>query len=439
MRQSRFGRRKFLKQVSLAAAGAAAFPTIVRASALGRSGAVPPSDRIVMAGIGYGMQGGSDMRNFLGMDDVQWVAACDIDENHLATARSIVDQKYGNKDCATYKDFRALFARGDLDAVLIAIPDHWHAIVAISALRAGLDVYGEKPLTHNLREGRAVCDAVKRYGRVWQTGSWQRSTDNFYRACELVRNGRVGKIQRIEVGLPQGHFDFAGTFGQDKIEAPPKELDYETWIGPAPYVPYRKSCVHMNWRWNMDYGGGQLVDWIGHHLDIAHWGMGYDLTGPVEISGKGEFPTTGLYTSPTKYWVETRYADGTPIIIAGGYPEIQSGTKWIGEYGWVWVDRGAFESQPAHLINEVIGPNEIKLYHSRDHYRNFADCVKTRALTIAPAEVAQRSASVGHLGVVAMEVGRKIKWDPATETIIGDPAADRLLSHSYRKPWQMPA
>ena len=423
----------------MAAAGTAAFPMILKASTLGINGAVPPSDRIIMAGIGFGMQGGSNMKNFLGKDEVQWVAVCDLDDNHLAEARDIVNQKYGNNNCATYKDYRALFARGDLDAASIAVPDHWHAILSITAVRTGLDVYGEKPFTHSLREGRALCDAVRRYGRVWQTGSWQRSEDNFYRACELVRNGRVGKIQRVEVGLPSGHTDFARTFGQERIEPPPRELDYETWLGPAPFAPYCKARVHMNWRWNMDFGGGQLMDWIGHHLDIAHWGLGFDLTGPVEIWGKGDFPTGGIYNSPTRYWVETRYADGTPIILAGGYPEIQSGTKWIGERGWVWVDRGEFESQPAHLTNEVIGPNEIKLYHSRDHYQNFVDCVKSRALTIAPAEVAHRSASVGHLGVIAIETGRKIRWDPVTETIVGDPEAERLLSRSYRKPWQLPA
>jgi predicted dehydrogenase len=440
MKKQRFmQRREFLARVPAAVAGVVAFPTLVRASALGRNGAVPASDRVVMAGVGFGMQGPGNMQNFLGKNEVQWVAVCDLDDQHLATAQNAVNRRYGNKDCATYKDFRKLFARGDLDAVSLAIPDQWHAILSISALRAGLDVYGEKPLTHSLREGRALCNAVKRYGRIWQTGSWQRSTDNFYRACELVRNGRIGKIQRVEVGLPSGHYDFAGTFGQEKIEPPPQELDYETWLGPAPYSPYCKARVHMNWRWNMDFGGGQLMDWIGHHLDIAHWGLGFDLTGPVEISGKGDFPTTGIYNSPTRYWVEALYADGTPLIIAGGYPEIQSGTKWIGDRGWVWVDRGGFESQPANLVTEIIGPNEIKLYHSRDHYQNFLDCVRSRASTIAPAEVAHRSASVGHLGVIAIETGRKIKWDPATESILGDPGAERLLCRSYRKPWQLPA
>src|SRR5512147_650878 len=208
----RYGRREFLKKAPLAVAGAAAFPTIVRASALGRGGAVPPSDRIVMAGIGFGMQGPGNMGNFLGKPEVQWVAVCDLDDVPLNKARDTVNDKYGNTDCATYKDYRKLFARGDLDAVSIAVPDHWHAILGIDALRAGLDVYSEKPFTHSLREGRALVDAVARYGRVWQTGSWQRSEDNFYRACELVRNGRIGKVQRVEVGLPSGHFDFARTF-----------------------------------------------------------------------------------------------------------------------------------------------------------------------------------------------------------------------------------
>jgi predicted dehydrogenase len=438
-KSAKIGRRDFLKTIPAAIAGVAGFPTIVQASALGKSGSAAPSNRIVMAGIGFGMMGIPNMQAFMEKDEVQWIAVCDIDKVHLKQAQDLVNEHYGNNACATYHDFRELYARKDLDAVSIAVPDHWHAILSISAARAGLDIYGEKPLTHSLVEGRALCDAMRRYGRVWQTGSWQRSVANFHQACELVRNGRIGKILRVEVGLPEGHYDFARTFGQWNIESPPAELDYDFWIGPAPYIPYCKARVHMNWRWNMDFGGGQLMDWIGHHLDIAHWGLGFDYAGPVEIQGRGEFPTSGIYNSAMRYWVEAKYADGTPIILAGGYPEIQGGTKWIGEYGWIWVDRGGFETQPANLASEVIGPNEIRLYKSRDHYQNFLDCVRSRALTITPSEVAHRSASVGHLGVIAIETGRKIRWDPATETIIGDPEATRLLSRAYRKPWQLPA
>ncbi|HOC19451.1 MAG TPA: hypothetical protein PKK95_14355, partial [Vicinamibacterales bacterium] len=178
---------------------------------------------------------------------------------------------------------------------------------------------------------------------------------------------------------------------------------------------------------------------VGHHLDIAHWGMDFERTGPVKISGTGEFPTSGIYNAARRYWVDAVYADGTPFVLAGGYPEIQSGAKWIGDRGWVWVDRGGFEAEPAHLVNEVIGPNETRLYRSRDHFQNFLDCVRSRALTIAPAEVAHRSASVGHLGVLAIETGRTIRWDPATETIQDDPGAERLLSRAYRAPYQLPA
>ncbi|MCK7478528.1 MAG: Gfo/Idh/MocA family oxidoreductase [Candidatus Moduliflexus flocculans] len=302
------------------------------------------------------------MESFLEKPEVQWVAVCDLDKEPLAMAKGMVDKKYGNKACATYHDFRELYARKDLDAVSIAVPDHWHAILSIAALRAGLDVYGEKPLTHNLREGRALCDAVERYGRVWQTGSWQRSVENFHQACELVRNGRIGKVKRIEVGLPSGHYDFAGTFGQEALVAPPANLDYEFWVGPAPWWPYCKARVHMNWRWNMDFGGGQYMDWIGHHLDIAHWGMGWDETGPVEIEATAEYPTSGIYNSPTRYYVKAKYADGTPMVLAGGHDEIWSGTKWIGEYGWIWVDRGQFEAEPSSLKREVVGPEEVRLY-----------------------------------------------------------------------------
>ncbi len=430
-------RREFLKRLPLAAAGVAAFPTIVPAKVLGREGSPPPSDKIVMAGIGFGMMGYPNMEAFLNKDEVQWVGVCDLDDVPLQKAKGIVDDFYGNRDCATYHDFREICLRKDLDAISIAVPDHWHALVAITCVRAGFDVYGEKPLTHSLAEGRALSDAVTRYGRVWQTGSWQRSVANFHHASELVRNGRIGKVLAIEVGLPQGHHDFAGTGGQETFGPPPSNLDYDFWLGPAPYAPYCPARVHMNWRWNMDFGGGQFMDWVGHHVDIAHWGMGWDTSGPVEIGGTGEWTRAGVWNSPTRYYLNALYADGTPMTIAGGHDEIWSGTKWIGDRGWVWVDRGSQETDPPSLWNEYIGPNEERLYRSRDHYQNFLDCVKTRDLTIAPCEVAHRSASVGHLGVIALKLGRKIRFQPETETIVDDPEASRLLSRAYRSPWQL--
>lgn len=426
-----------MKRMSLAAAGTAAFPSIVPASVLGKNGKTTPSNRIVMAGIGFGMMGIPNMENFLNKSEVQWVAVCDLDDKHLNEARDIVNKKYGNTDCAVYHDFREFCLRKDIDAVSIAVPDHWHALVAAACTRAGFDIYGEKPFTHSLREGRTLCDAISRYGRIWQTGSWQRSVANFHQATELVRNGRIGKIIEIQVGLPSGHHDFAGTAGQETMGPPPDHLDYDFWLGPAPYAPYCPARVHMNWRWNMDLGGGQLMDWVGHHVDIAHWGMGFDLTGPVEVAGTGEYTRAGVWNSPSRYYLNVKYADGTPMKVAGGYPEIRSGTKWIGEYGWIWCDRGGLEANPPSLLQEFISPDEIRLYKSRDHHQNFLDCIKTRRPTITPAEVAHRSASVGHLGVIAIELGRKIRFDPNTEKIINDPEADRLLSRSYRSPWVM--
>lgn len=240
-KRRKMNRRQFLRAAAItggaAAAGVAGFPTIVKAAALGKSGTVAPSNRIVMAGVGFGMQGPGNMANFLEKPEVEWVAVCDLDKEPLTMARDMVNKKYGNSACATYHDFRELFLRKDLDAVSIAVPDHWHAILAISALRAGLDVYGEKPLTHNLREGRALCDAARRYGRVWQTGSWQRSVENFHQACELVRNGRIGKVKKIEVGLPSGHYDFAGTFGQEALVPRPRTSITNSGSAPPPGGP----------------------------------------------------------------------------------------------------------------------------------------------------------------------------------------------------------
>ncbi len=437
MKRITINRRQFLKKFSMATAGVLGFPSIVPAPALGRQGILPPSDRIVMAGIGFGMMGIPNMKSFLEKDEVQWVAVCDLDKKHLQRAKDIVDEKYGNTNCSTYHDFRELFKRNDLDAVSLALPDHWHAIVSIAAARSGLDIYGEKPFTHSLPEGRALCNAVKRYGRIWQTGSWQRSVANFHKGAGLVRNGRIGKILKVEVGLPSGHYDFAGTGGQETMGLPPSHLDYNFWLGPAPYAPYCPARVHMNWRWNLDIGGGQLMDWIGHHLDIAHWGLGFDSTGPVEVEGYGEYSRAGIWNSPTRYLFTAKYADKISITIAGGHKNIKMGTKWTGEYGWVYVDRGQFETHPSYLKQDIIGTNEIRLYNSRDHHQNFLDCVKSRKQTITPAETAHRSASVGHLGMISIKLGRKIKFDPQTETILNDSEAERLLGRSYRSPWQL--
>jgi predicted dehydrogenase len=434
----RLSRRQVLRRAAGTAAGVIGFPHIVGSSALGQGGHVAPSERITMGCIGVGWQGGHNMRQFLGEKDCRIVAICDVDKNHLGSAVNAVNKKYGNEDCVAYGDFREVIARDDIDAVSLGLPDHWHAVPAIEAARSGKDIFGEKPLSHEFAEGRAMCDAVEKYGRIWQTGSWQRSQAHFRFACELVRNGRIGKVHTIEVGLPSGHADFAGTKGQEDIVPPPAGLDFDMWIGPAPYTPYRRALLHKNWRWVLEYGGGQLMDWVGHHVDIAHWGMGFDRTGPFEIEGTGEYPADGLYDSPTKYRLEARYAGDVTMIIAGGHGGIRGGTKWIGDKGWVWVNRGnRVEAEPKSILDETIGPDEVHLYHSPGHWRDFLDCIKSRKETITPCETAHRSATPGHLGRIAMWLGRKVRFNPETQEIIGDATAGRMLGRACRSPWHL--
>lgn len=440
MANKKQSRRQFLKRAAGAGAGIIGAPYFIPSSILGRNGAVAPSNKITIGCIGTGWQGTSNLEAFLNEADAKVVAVCDIDKDHLLNAQRLTDVKYGNNDCATYHDFRELLARNDIDAVSLGTPDHWHAIPAIESAKAGKDIFSEKPLSHSLKEGRAMCDAVKRYNRIWQTGSWQRSVPNFRFACELVRNGRIGNVHTVEVGLPSGHTDFAGTRGQEMPMDPPDVLDYNLWLGPAPYAPYAPARVHKNWRWHLDYGGGQLMDWIGHHCDIAHWGLDLDHTGPVEIEGYGEYPTEGLWNTATRYRVDTKYAHGLKMIIAGGHSDVcngTGGTKWIGDEGWIQVNRGSIDASNRSLIKEKFGPNEIHLYKSPGHHKNFLDCVKTRKATLTPCEVAHRSATPGHLGQISMLLGRKIYFNPETEKIIGDETATRMLGRSYRSPWHI--
>ncbi len=431
-------RRGFLRKGGAIAAGAVSFPYIVSSGVLCKAGTTAPSDRIVMGCIGVGWQGTENLKNFLNERMAQVAAVCDIDKEHLEEARTLVNRRYGNRDCAVYHDFRELLAREDIDAVSLGLPDHWHSIPAIEAARAGKDIFGEKPLSHSVVEGRAMCDAVAKYGRIWQTGSWQRSLENFRHGCEIVRNGMIGKVHTVEVGLPSGHSDFAQTKGQETPGPAPEALDYDRWLGPAPWAPYCPARVHKNWRWVLDYGGGQLMDWVGHHVDIAHWGLGFDMTGPVEIEGTGEYPRDGLWNTATRYKVHTKYSNGIAMIIAGGYGEIEDGTKWIGDAGWVWVARGnQIKAEPRSLLQERIGASGIHLYNSPGHWRNFLECIKSRQETIAPCETAHRSATPGHLGQIAMLLGRKLRFNPQTEEIIDDAAATEMLGNSMRSPWHI--
>ena len=432
----RINRRTFLKKSLAVSAGALSLPSILPSSVLGRGRAVAPSNRITIGCIGVGGMGTGNMRSFLEFDDVRIVAVCDVDANHLQNAKTIVDEQYQNSECRMYRDFREVIARNDIDAISLATPDHWHSIPAVAAAESGKDIYGEKPLSHSISEGRAICEAVKRYSRIWQTGSWQRSVENFRFACELVRNGTIGKIHTVHVGLPSGH-SVQGTHADMILQDPPPELDYEFWLGPSPYAPYFPARCHWNWRWQMDFGGGQMLDWVGHHVDIAHWGLDKNYDGPVEAEGFGEYPVDGPWDSPTKYRVTTKYKDGITLIIAGGHDDIKMGAKWIGEDGWIWVKRGEIDTSPKNLLDTTFGPNDVRLYKSTNHHRNFIDCVKSRKETITPAEIAHRSQTPGHLGQIAMTLGRKIRFDPVTEEILDDDTATQLLRTPMRSPWHL--
>jgi predicted dehydrogenase len=364
-----------------------------------------------------------------------------VDAKHLEEMVGRVNRHYGNRDCASYHDYRKLLARTDIDAVMLALPDHWHALIAVEAARRGKDIYGEKPLARTIAEQQAIVHAVQKHGRIWQTGSWQRSQSNFLKAAEIVRNGLIGKIRRVEVGLPAGHSDFAKTKEKTAITPPPPELDYDFWLGPAQWMPYIEARVHKNWRWNYNTGGGQLLDWIGHHCDIAHWGLGNDdKIGPLEVEGTGEFPPRdAIWNTATRYYITAKYPGDIEVIIAGGHRDIMGGTKWIGTDGWVWVNRGGFDSSnPAwnEMARLPESERKVSLYKSDDHYRNFLDCVKSRRPTITPAEVAHHSAIPGHLGLIAMLVGRKIRWDAEREVILNDPGASELLGRKYRLRWR---
>jgi predicted dehydrogenase len=456
-------RRQFLK----AAGAAIVLPTILPSSVLGRDGNTPPSGKINLGVIGMGWQGPGNTQSFLAESDCQVVAACDIDAGHLQDALNMVNDHYQTKDCKGYHDYHELLAREDIDAVMIAVPDNWHALVATEAARRKKDIYGEKPLAKTIAEQQAIVKAVEKNKIIWQTGSWQRSQAPFHKAAEIVRNGLIGDLTRVEVGLPAGFADFSGEGKEalnklaalpDKISDlskvtpgtpawnllatdPPAALDYNTWIGPAKMEPYIAARLHKNWRWNYNTGGGQLLDWIGHHCDIAHWGMDCDNSGPSEIEGQGEFPAPdALWNTCTKYRIELKYPKNITMVIAGGHGDIRSGTKWIGTEGWVWVDRGGFDASNADWKKGKNLPDElrkVKLYESRGHQRNFLDCIKSRQPTITPVQTAHHSAIPGHLGLISMRVGRKISWDVKSEKIHGDSEASKWLTRTYRTPWHL--
>jgi predicted dehydrogenase len=442
-----FNRRQFIKT----AGAAMVLPLILPGCATG--GSRPrASNRVNLGVIGMGWQGPGNTQSFLAETDCQVVAACDLDANHLQDALNMVNNHYQTKDCKGYHDYRELLARKDIDAVMIAVPDHWHELVATEAARRKKDVYGEKPLAKTIAEQQAIVRAVEKNKIIWQMGSWQRSVPTFHKAAEIVRNGLIGTVTHVEVGLPAGHADFANTGQFTQVTEPPPELDYNMWIGPSKMEPYIKARSHKNWRWNYNTGGGQLMDWIGHHCDIAHWGLDFDRSGPSEIEGHGEFPAAdAVWNTCTKYRIELKYPQNITMTIAGGYNDIKSGVKWIGSEGWVWVNRpsdsrtdkaiaAGFDCSNPEWKKGKSLPEElrkVKLYASSNHQRNFLDCVKSRQPAITPVQTGHHSAIPGHLGLISMLTGRKINWDMKREKILGDAEASKLLTRPYRAPWHL--
>lgn len=449
MSTPKVSRRTFLK----GATAAVAAPMILPACATGRGRIPAPSERINLGCIGTGNQGTNDMQAFLSDDRVQVVAVCDVNAESESgywsgrgggrlPAQRIAEAHYGGRTASgsfsgvdAYEDFRDLLERDDIDAVLIALPDHWHAIPTIMAAERGKDIYGEKPLSLTIDDGRKMSDAVRRNKRIFQTGSQQRSDERFRFACELVRNERIGKLHTVHCGLPGGTPDVSGNGGRTDPEPIPAGFNYDMWLGPAPWAHYCPARTHVNWRWIFDHSGGQVTDWGGHHPDIAQWGMNTEHTGPVEIRNpRATYAKHPVYNTATEYYFECIYDRGVTMTVSD---KNRGGVTFVGTEGWVWVNRGQIDASPKSLLDSEIGPNEVHLYKSAHHMRNFIDCVYTRTQPIAPIETAHRSITISHLGNIAMKLERNLKWDPKREIFPGDDEANVLLKRPYRAPWSV--
>jgi len=445
--------RRTVLKTGLAAAAA---PMIVPSSVFGQNA---PSNRITIAAIGVGrISRIHDMPETLKYDHAQIVAVCDLDSNRVALGQQFVDGAYAKKlgraytGTRGYGDYREVLARSDIDAVIISTPDHQHSIPAVHAVKAGKDVYLQKPTSLTISDGRILADAVKETGRILQIGSQQRSDDpwpQFRRACELVRNGRIGQLRHVEVGLPG---DPSGP------EAPPMpvppNLNYDAWLGSTPEVYYTEMRVHPQkgfgrpgWLRCEQFGAGMITGWGAHHVDTAHWGMDTELTGPVEVWGSAEFPKSGLWNVHGKFLTHARYANGVTMDISGDFP---NGVRFIGSEGWILVTRGEDAVTPTDpsgpkmppisasnpkILDSVIGPNEIHLYRSAEQHGNWLDSIRSRKAPSAPAEIGHRACSTCLIHQVAMHIPRRLRWDPAAERFIGDDEANTWLSRPHRMPY----
>ncbi len=430
-------RRSFLSATVAMLAGA---PLIVPSSVLGREGTVAPNEKINIGSIGLGIRGTNNMRQFMRHDDVRILAVCDVFADQRKKAVDIVNDYYGGSDCTPYNDFRHLLAREDIDAVSIAVPDHWHVLVGIAASEAGKDMYYEKPVGVSLEQAQALRKAIKKNKNVFQFGTQQRSSEQFRFVCELARNARMGKVQTIYVGAPA-----SWGIPQDPIIPVPVGFDYNMWLGPAPMVPYSyqrcrpytKEESYSTWYHINDYCLGFIANWGVHHLDIAQWGNGTDDTSPIEVEGTGEFPKEGIADCCMKWELEFTYANGVKMIYTDNQGKCKQGVKFEGSEGWAHVNRGGMDANPKSLLEEKIKDDEIQLYKSEDHYHNFLDAVKTRKETVCPIDTAVHSDTLCQLSNIATRLGRKLKWNPEKERFIDDDEANAMLSRPMREPWTL--
>ncbi len=448
-------RRQFLKSSLLAAASASAFPTIVPSSVLG---ADAPSRKIQIGQIGCGRIGHTmDMPGLLKQDRARIVALCDVDSKRLQHAKTFVEGTYAKKTGSnstvtlkTYGNYRELINDPQVDAIAVSLPDHWHAEPVIAGALAGKDIYVQKPLTMTLVEGRAVSDTVRAKKRAFQIGSQQRSEHQFQLAVELVRNGRIGKLHTVKVGLPT---DPPG--GNEQEMPVPPNLNYEMWLGCTPKVFYTEDRVHPQnsinarpgWLRIDSYCLGMITGWGAHHVDIAHWGMGTEYTGPIEIEGRAEFPKKGLWNVHGPFHIEAKYAIGATMIIDNNFT---NGIRFEGADGWIFVSRGAakvtasdpaiaygkaLEASDPKILNSKIGPNEYHTHPSTDHHGDWLTSIQTRQPAATNPEQAHRATSACSLGWIAMKLGRKLRWDPDKETFPGDDQANAMLSRPQRAPY----
>ena len=432
-------RRQFLGKIGKLTAFSAIAPTIIPSSALGKSGYVAPSNRVALSAIGLGGQGTMNTRNFLSDKRVEVVALCDVCKSantygygHTDTKGAEVFKQRNNLNVPVYEDYRELLAKSDIDAVSVSLPDHWHAIAYIDCANAGKDVFGEKPLTRTIEEGRVLCEAVKRNGIIWQTGSWQRSLPKFRYVAELIRNGVLGKVHKVEITLPKN-----AAIEALPAQPVPEGLNWDLWQGPAFRSDYHTFKAFTTWRFISAYSAGKIADWGAHHIDIAHWALGYNEQGPAKIKPVSTvWPKDGFYDQPIEFRVLLEYENGEVFDVSASSKE--PGVCFYGEKGKISISRSRMDSTPAILTDMKVPTDGIRLYGSdKDHWRNFIDSVIDRRACSTDIEIAHRTNSACLLSEIAYRTGRTIKWDWKTEKVIGDASAQKLCSRAYYGNWQL--